>query len=455
MAISELFENGTFRIIISSFVACLSIVASGSVVSYPSPAVPDLNSHRNPYRTDPEEESWIGGLVPLGAVLGGAFCGYLMDYLGRKLTLMASALPYAVGWALVVASQNIGTMYAGRFICGISLGMASGVAHVYIAETAPANLRGSLCSLGETFFSVGMVYVYAFGYFLSWQWLAVACIGVVLLNIIGVCFLKETPRWLLIQSQTDKEKETEAAEVLQWFRGPKTNIENEFKEIQISVLETKVSPWKDLLQKTQLKNMGICLSLFLVQQFCGNINIKIYTVTIFENAGNQMDPNLDTIIVGIVAFLGCLSCVLTVDIFGRKFLLILSTALVAVSMIVLGAYYKVKEKDENYAASHLSWIPLFSLLLNSFFYGTGIGPIPWVLPSELFPTGLRGKSNAICVAWGELCSFIAAKFFVNITNAIGEAGGYWILSGFGVAGCVISIFAAPETKKRSLEELQN
>ncbi|GAB6027628.1 Facilitated trehalose transporter Tret1 [Chamberlinius hualienensis] len=455
MAISNRIEIGAVRILFCSFISGLSIVSCGIAVSYQSPAVPDINSHRNPYYVNSDEESWIGGLLNLGAIVGGAFCGTLMDNFGRKLALMISALPNSVGWLLVIASQNIGTMYAGRFICGISLGMAKGAAHVYIAETAPAKFRGSFCTLTGICFSLGVIYTYVFGYFLNWQWLAVAGIAVVFINMIGLYFLPETPRWLLIQAQTDKEKATEAAEILSWLRGPKADIENELKEIQTSVIETsKEGPWKDLLMTCNLKNMALCLSLLAVHQLSGNANINMYSVSIFQSAGTEMNPNLEAIIVGVVGMLGSLVCVLTVDHIGRRIVLTSSSAGTAASMLILGAYYKVKEYDPDYAVLHLSWIPMLSLTMNDFFVASGISSIAWMLPSELFPTNLRGKSYAVCVIWFYVCGFIATKFFVNITNSIGVAGGYWIFAGFGIAGCFIGIFATPETKKKTLEQLQ-
>ncbi|GAB6027632.1 Facilitated trehalose transporter Tret1 [Chamberlinius hualienensis] len=456
---SKYLVNGKFRkhlnVLFLSAIASLAIASSGNVVSYPSTAVPDLNSNPNPYSVDRYEESWIGGLVPLGAVFGGAVGGFLMDYYGRKLTLMISALPYAIGWTAVVASQNIQTMYAGRFICGISIGMALGVAYVYIAEIAPAKIRGTLCALGESFYALGMIYVYGLGYFLSWQWQVVACLFVVLVSLFGIRYLPQTPRWLILCAQSDKAKFQKALEVLYWLRGSKFDIEAEIEEIQYSVNKRRTfAPWKDYIKKEHRKNIAICLSLFTVQQMCGNTNIKMYTVSICEDAGTETDENIDAIIVGTMAFVGCLFCILTVDFCGRRFLLILSTSFVALSMAMFGAFYKSKETDPDYAASNLQWIPLYSLMLNSFFYGTGIGPIPWMFLSELFPTDFRGKSVTVCVAWVELCSFVAAKFFVNIADVIGHSGGYWIFAGVSVIGCFICVFAAPETKRKTLEELQ-
>ncbi|GAB6022531.1 Facilitated trehalose transporter Tret1 [Chamberlinius hualienensis] len=452
MGCNKLFEREFYKPIIYGLFACLSNVASGNVISYPSPAVPDINSHKNPYYVNRYEQSWIGSLVPLGAIFGGVVGGPIMDRFGRKLALMFSVIPFTVGWVIIISSQHIGAMYAGRFICGISLGLTSGVSYVYVAETAPSNLRGSLCSLVETFFNFGVMLIYILGYFLSWQWIGVACLVILVFEIIGCYMLPETPRWLLIQSEKCPQKNAEACQALQQLRGLNQNVEDELKEIKESIMENAVvAPWKDYIKKICLKNMAICLALLAVQQFNGNTSIKIYTVSIFEDAGTTLDENLETIIIGCVSFIGCLSCVFTIDSFGRRNLLIVSTSMVAISMVILGAYYKVKENNVKYALDYMYWVPLFSLVLNSYFCAAGLGPIALSLPSELFPTDLRGKSNAICVAWFELCCFIAAKFLVNLSDAIGEAESFWVMAGFGVIGCIISIFAVPETKKMTLK----
>lgn len=435
---------------IAALIVCLGGVGVGTCVGYPSPAVPDINAHPNPFFVNSDEQSWIGGIVCLGSMVGAAISGLLMDALGRKLALMVTSVPFTIGWIIIVASPNIGVFYFGRFVSGFSKGIALGIVPVYISEIAPAEIRGLLGAFNEMSCLFGMLYAYSFGYFLHWTWLAIACSAVIVVMVVALFFMPETPRWFLSKGRKD-----DAIQAMYWLRGKNANIFVELEEMEKSITVAKdVVAWKEFLKPTLLKPLIICILMFALQQLCGNNVIKVYTTSIFQATNSKMDSSLETIIVGIVGVCGTLTCVLTVDLVGRRILLIISTVMMTLSMAAIGAYFKVQAVHPSYAQDNLDWLPLLSLVSDNYFYALGCGPISWTLSTELFSTRARGRANSIAVGFEGLFSFICTKCFVYLTNAIELYGGFWVCAGISAVGIFFVIFVVPETKGKTLEELQ-
>lgn len=446
----KLSRNAKIKALVATIIICLAVIGVGTCVGYPSPAVPDINAHKNPFHVNTNEQSWIGGIVCLGSMVGAAISGLLMDHFGRKLAIMMTSVPYTIGWVLIVASPNIGLFYFARFVSGFSKGIALGIAPVYISEIAPAQMRGLLGAFNETASLFGMLYVYCFGYFLSWTWLAIAASAVIAVMVVGVYFIPETPRWLL-----SKDRREDAIESMHWLRGKNADIYPEMQEMEKSIIIAKdVAAWVEFLKFQLLKPLIICILMFALQQLCGNNVIKVYTTTIFDATKTDMDSSLETIIVGIVGVCGTVTCICTVDIVGRRILLVISTVMMTLSMIAIGVYFKIQDSRPDFAQDTLYWLPLVSLLANSYFYAIGCGPIAWTLSTELFSTRARGRANSIAVGFEGLFSFIITKCFVYLADAIGLPGGFWCCAGVSALGFFFVLFVIPETKGKTLEQLQ-
>ena len=198
--------------VLAALLACLGAVAGGCVVGFSSPTQESLH-HVGLLPTE-ADVSWFSSLVPLGGLAGAPVTGWSVDYLGRRTSIMLLAVPYTIGWLLILSADGRGMLFCGRFITGFSVGSTLASVPLYIAEVSPKSLRGSLGMCVQLALGVGIFIVFSLGIVLNYAWLAVASLGVVCVLVLSMAFMPETPRWLLRQR-----RHNEARRVLHWLLG--------------------------------------------------------------------------------------------------------------------------------------------------------------------------------------------------------------------------------------------
>lgn len=436
--------------ILCTVIICLGSFVFGEVTAYTSPAMNDLNNHRHPFSVNDEQNSWVGSVSTLGALVGGLLVGTYMDLIGRKLALMATTVPFIVGWVIIAGSPSFACLLVGRVITGFCMGIYSGVCPVFISEISPASIRGFLGTCPQLILGVGILYTYGFGAFLSWQWLAIACGAVLLVLVIAACFIPDSPRWFLSVGKLE-----EAEYALQWLRRS-DDVSEELKEVHDMVRQSSdKASLKEFLQPELLKPLLIGIALMVFQQFSGINVILYYIVDIFKTAHIDLDPNLQSIIVGIVGIVGTTLSVFIIDLGGRRILLLVSAIIMTPSIGGLGAFFYELDDPEHthYASTTLSWLPVTCLVVFYFGYNLAYGAIPWLMMGELFPLRAKGTASSIVTASSWLFAFFITKFFVNITDAIGRAGAYWIFTAFCALSVPFVFIFVPETKGKTLEQI--
>ncbi|TSM85951.1 Solute carrier family 2, facilitated glucose transporter member 8 [Bagarius yarrelli] len=440
----------------ATFAAVLGPLSFGFVLGYSSPAIPDLQRISDPrLKLTPEEASWFGSVVTIGAGLGGLLGGWVVEKIGRKLSLMFCALPFIFGFTIITAAQNHWMLYVGRVLTGL-----------YISETAHKRVRGTMGSCVQLMVVIGIMGAYVTGLFLDWGWLAVTSSIPPTLMLVCMCFMPETPRYLLSQG-----KRREAEDALRFLRGPDTPVEWECTRI-----ETASRNEEGCLSLSDLKDPGVCkplgvgIMMMLLQQFTGINAIMFYAETIFEQAHFQ-NGSVASVIVGATQVIFTAVAALIMDRAGRKVLLILSGVAMCVSEATFGIYFKLstathdnstlfsiitEAQDSVSEAAHpdLSWLALTSMGIFITGFALGWGPIPWLIMSEIFPTKARGFGSAACVLTNWICAFIVTKTFQNLTDLITSAGTFWMFSCFCAVNVIFTIFFVPETKGKTLEEIQ-
>lgn len=444
-------EGNKVKSILCALTVCLGSFAFGTTIGWPSPAMPNLNAYRNPFHVSDEQNSWVGSIVTLGALAGGLVGGTYMDLVGRKLGLLYCAFPFAVGWVIIVSSGTFGCLLAGRAVTGVCTGIFSVICPVYIAEISPPSIRGLLGSCHQLAICIGILFTYGFGAFLPWTWLTISCEAFIIVMTLAMVFIPESPRWLLANG---REEETKFA--LHWLRGEDADITAELEELReaIRLAQDKAS-FRDFLQPQLWKPLAISLGLMLFQQFSGINVIMFYTVQIFDMANIDLDPNMQTIIVGAVGVVGTLVSVFIADLAGRKILLVTSAAIMALSIGGLGAFFYEQYWFKAYAQSTLSWLPVTCLVVFNFGFDMAFGPIPWLMMGELFPLRAKGIATSVASAFNWLCAFLVTKFFVNMTAGMTVQGAYWFFTGFCALAIPFIIFLVPETKGITLEEIEH
>lgn len=389
--------------------------------------------------------------MPLAALAGGIIGGPLVDYIGRRRTILFTAPPFFIGWILIATAHVVHLVLAGRAICGLCVGVGSLAFPVYLGETIQPEVRGTLGLFPTAIGNIGILVCYVAGKYLDWSYLAYLGAVLPIPFFILMLMIPETPRWYITQGRND-----EARKALQWLRGKNAKIENEMRDIAMSDTENETtdSTVKELFSKKYVKSISICLGLMAFQQLSGINAVIFYTVQIFKMSGSSVDEHLSTIIVGVVNFGSTFVATALIDRVGRKVLLYFSSVTMIVTLIILGTFFYVRDIF-NMDVSSLGWLPLTSVMLYLLGFSLGFGPIPWLMMGEILPAKIRGPSASICTAFNWLCTFTVTKTFHNILEGIGPYGTFWLFGCICFVGLFFVVICVPETRGKSLEQIEN
>lgn len=399
--------------------------------------------------------AWISSLTTLGAACVCYPIGFLMDVIGRKISMLLLILPFTLGWLLIIFAVNLPMMYAGRFIIGIAGGAFCVTAPTYTSEIAQDDIRGTLGSFFQLMITVGILFTYVIGHFTSVFVLSIICAVIPLVFGLVFFFMPETPYFLVNSGKISK-----ATDALIKLRGPEYDSGAELSDIQTKVTESKNNPVsiKQAFSKRSSKMAFIiCLCLMFFQQFSG-INAVIFnTTTIFESAGSDIEPGIATIIIGVIQVVATLLSTVVVDKLGRRILLLLSAIVMAICDILLGVFFYLKfdapNKDEELVES-LSWLPLTALCIFIVAFSLGFGPIPWLIAGEMCTPNIKAFVSATGGTFNWILAFVVTRTFVDMKAGLGEGGAFWLFGGFTCLGVLFVFFVIPETKGKSIDEIQ-
>ncbi|BES87559.1 Facilitated trehalose transporter Tret1 [Nesidiocoris tenuis] len=435
---------------LAAFAVSLYSASVGYASAYTAPALVSMDKESSPVHPTSQEESWIGSLMPLSALLGGLVGGLLIEVLGRKRTIMATAFPFTISFLMIALATNVPLIMAGRAVAGFCVGITSLGLPVYLGETLQPEVRGMFGLFPTTLGNVGILACFVAGYFFEWQGLAFIGASIPIPCFLMMFFIPETPTWYMSNG-----RQKDAQKALKWLRGKDADISKEIAEMNKaaeSEEESSVSI-QDLFQKCYLWPLSIALGLMFFQQFSGINAMIFYTVEIFEDAGSTIDSNLAAIIVGLVNLSSTLVATFLIDRLGRKILLYISSSLMAITLASLGAFFYMKEVIEM-DVTHLGWLPLASFVVFVIGFSLGAGPIPWLMMGEILPAKIRGRAASIATGFNWTCTFIVTKTFVDMKTYLGPHGAFWT---FGVVCTIFLVFTiafVPETQGKSLADIE-
>lgn len=425
-------------------------------LTWSSPVLPKLTSENrtdeNPFDDviSSSEESWIASLLALGAVFGPFFFGFLADLIGRKYTLLVSAVPILTSYLLLAFSTIVELFYVARFIMGFALGGVFTVLLMYIGEVSEVHNRGILSSAFNCFLAAGLLLSYILGAYLNIMIYDIICAVVpAVFFVVFLIFIPESPAYLI-----SKNKHELAHENLKMLRVESSKeIENELEEMKKEVEKSREGHLKDLfVNRGLLKALTITVALVAFQQLSGINVVLFYANNIFEASGSDIPSEVSSIIIGAVQFASSFVTPLIVDRLGRKILLIFSAIGMFISETALGVYFYLNDETDT-DVEGISWLPVVSLVLYIITYNCGFGPLPWTVMGEIFPSNVRSVASATTASICWLLGFILTKFFSQVSDEIGMAGSFWLFAGFCVLAAVFVITYVPETKGKTLAQI--
>jgi len=391
-----------------------------------------------------------------GSIVGALFSGFLSYRLGRKWTLVLTAFIFLIASSISPISSSIILLTICRFILGWAVGVASMAAPLYLSEIAPAHLRGALVSIYQFLITLGIFSIYCtnsfFSYYThSWRMMYLPIVIVAAIMFISCFFIPSTARWLLLKNRFN-----EAYETLYKTRHDHTLIEEEIQNIKATLTRySDGSLLKNILKPMFLKALVVALAIQILQQFSGINAIIYYSTSIFSQAGIG-SSTIATIVVGLVNMLSTIIAVLFVDKLGRKPILYVGLIIMLISLLVAGGVFYIKIHQVNLLSQYQT-ILLLAVLFYIFAFAISLGPITWIIVSEIFPLKTRdiGMMCAVLANW--LSAGIVARFSGPIISLEGDLGAVKIFF-FFAACCAVGLlfvrFFIPETKDVSLEQIE-
>lgn len=397
-----------------------------------------------------------------GCLVGAMVSGSLADRIGRKPLLILSAFIFLVSAYATGAFDAFTYFLVARFIGGIAIGIASGLSPMYIAEIAPSHVRGKLVSLNQLTIVLGILGAQIVNYLIAepmptgtvlppadswnvltgWRWMFWSAAFPAAAFLILAFFIPESPRWLALRGDKDK-----AMSILADIGGTdyakaeidavRKNAGHSRQGVGLGTLFSK--PYRAVL------SLGIVIAVF--QQWCGTNVIFNYAQEIFSNAGYDLGEMLFNIVLtGITNVIFTFVAIYSVDKLGRKKLMLIGAGGLAIIYAILGTCYWM----------HVTGFFMIILVVAAIAcYAMTLGPVTWVLIAEIFPNRVRAVAVATCTFALWVGSFTLTYTFPLLNNALGSYGTFWIYAAVCLAGFVIFALKLPETKGKSLEQLEN
>ena len=418
------------------------------------------------------QQEWITTAALVGAVIGAMSSGRLTDIFGRKKVILVTSVIFALGAILTGAAPSPGFLAVSRIVLGIAIGISSFTVPLYISEIAPAKIRGAMVSSFQLMITIGILVSYFTDLAIadesnpfSWRWMFYVGVFPAIILFVGMLFLPETPRFLI-----GKGKDEKGRRVMNKVEDPEL-VEESYRKIKEDMRrdEEAQTDWRELFKPWLRTALFIAIGIMFVQQFVG-INTIIYyapTVFIIAGFGGAKAAIAATVSVGVVNVVSTVLSMFLIDKIGRRKLYFIGLTGMVIALTALGTFFLLKD---NLGPS-LKYITVASTLIYIFFFAISLGPLGWLMISEVFPLKVRGLGMSIGSLSNWLFNAIVTFTFLKIAwaftapgmevvregmpNDPNPAGAFFVYALIGIVGIIWGYRYIPETKGVTLEEIED
>ncbi|GJN02259.1 hypothetical protein PR202_ga19591 [Eleusine coracana subsp. coracana] len=413
------------------------------------------------------QQEILVGCLSVVSLLGSLSGGRTSDAIGRKWTMGLGAIVFQAGAAIMTFAPSFTVLMIGRLLAGVGIGFGAMVSAVYIAEISPASARGTLTSLPEIFINLGILLGYVSNYAFSGlsehiNWRIMLGVGILPSVFIGFALfvIPESPRWLMMEKRV-----AEARAVLLQISESETEVEERLAEIEEaaglmkSMKSEDKAVWRELLNPSpavrRMLYAGCGIQMF--QQITGIDATVYYSPAIFKDAGIKSDQELlaATVAVGFTKTMFILVAIFLIDKVGRKPLLYVSTVGMTICLFLLGIALTMQKHAMGLMSPRFGIdLAIFAVCGNVAFFSIGMGPICWVLSSEIFPLRLRAQASALGQVGGRVSSGLVSMSFLSMARVISVAGMFFVFGLLSTISVLFVYYYVPETKGKTLEQIE-
>jgi MFS transporter, SP family, galactose:H+ symporter len=395
------------------------------------------------------QQELVVSVVLLGAATGALGGGRLADLFGRRLMLLVTSLIFVLGAILCAAATSLGLLVFGRVIVGLGIGLSSSTVPVYISEVSPARTRGWQVSLFQLAITIGILIAYLVDYVFAdtagWRWMLGLAVVPGAIFGLGMMRMPESPRWLAENGHIDL-----ARKVLTRIRGTQS-VQAELQEIQDTLTQSEeCGQFSDLLAPSVRPALVIGIGLAIFQQITGINTVIYYAPLIVQSAGisSASGAILATAGIGLVNVIMTIVAMWLIDRMGRRPLLLVGIAGMIFSLGVLGFVFRMP------TGGTLAWLAVVTLMLYVASFAISLGPIFWLLIAEIYPLKVRGIAEGTAAGVNWTFNFLVSVTFLTLVQALGPSFTFWLYALLAVGSWLFSYYLVPETKGRTLEEIE-
>lgn len=461
-------ERSTKKQILLAFIAYFTTIAPGMSIGFSAVALPSLQSDSNPNKLSLSEASWFASIVSVATPVGCFISGPISDRYGRKTILLLINIITFLGWILIAfAYDRTDNQYVilltGRILTGLSTGLSSMPATVYVAEISCPKWRGILTTASSIAFASAILIVYILGFIFQEEWCKICLITAVLPCVsmfLSVQYLPESPTWLVSKSRI--KEATDNLKSIWGFSDLTEGIHEEIEKMVKNRDATKIglAGSKRTLKSIIMKKIGyfkrpscykpffIVLMYFFFQQFSGTLVIVFYALDIVKQAGVTVHPYILICCIALTRFIGSILVTCFSRNFGRRPPSILSGIGMTVCMALLCFYLHYDFSDK------WNWMPVFCLIAYFFTSTLGFMSIPFAMSAECFPTKIRGTSTGLITCFAYIFNFIIVKSYPWMMVEFKPIGVFLFYGVIALIGTVFLYKYLPETKGKTLAEIE-
>ncbi|GAB6022689.1 Facilitated trehalose transporter Tret1 [Chamberlinius hualienensis] len=437
------------RVLCVSILICMGSMGLGTVFGFPAPAFSGSALSSYNFQMTHEEKSWAVGVANIGGFVGGLSGRLLIDIFGRKSSLFLLITILSIGWMFILISKYFWMLCFGRLLTGVAVGIAWICSPVFVAEISPTENRGFLLMIHSYQLSFGIFWTYLICEFLSWKWLIVSYLAFNFFSIICLLFIPESPRWLLLHGYGDGAKWS-----LQWYRQTE-DVNKELNDMRATILNScNKFEMKEIFKKELYYPLLLTIVLVTVQIWGGINVVNVYIAQIFQAAGMSLDPLLCGTISSGIRLVGNFPVIWLNNCVGRRPLLIVSSVGMTVSFVLLAVYFQLKAKYEIFLDLYFFWFPIAAISIYLLTFNIGWSQIPSAMIGELLPLKIRGFAGGLSISIAWIWIIVSVQLYPTIVENINQSAPFYLFAAFAVVGFLFTAFVLPETKGKTLEEIE-
>ncbi|KAJ8924067.1 hypothetical protein NQ315_006846 [Exocentrus adspersus] len=437
--------------VLAILVVCLIPLTCGILFSWTSPFIVKITKDKSNYDISEEEASYFTVIPPISMILTSILLSNLNDKIGRKPTILLIAVPHVTTWILCAVADNVWVFYASRFVTGIADGLMFASVPMYIGEISTPKVRGVWGNALTFAIYLGQFTVNVIGSYCDVKETSYICISIPVICFISFCFMPESPYFYIMKGKFEEAKTAirklkRKDDVEQDFILLKTDVDRQMSES---------ATWKDLFTISSNRR-AVCAGIFLraSQQFGGISTFAVYTQYIFAKSGGDLSPEVSSMIFfGAICALNLVGAY-TLDLFGRRPSYIVSLICCGVVLLVEAIYFYIEQYETQINISFLNWIPITGMMMYVIFYSIGLGIVPTLMLGELFSASIKTKGLSVLIIVFGLHVCTITKLFHVLTTNFGLFSPFLLFSVSCFLSTILALYLIPETKGKTLEEIQ-